>query len=62
MPNTDSITKAKLLAKKYKGECLSEGYSICKGKNSLKFKCQNNHIFFLDIDLLENMDCSKNKT
>lgn len=44
---------------KYKGECLSQSYSICKGKNSLKFKCLNAHTFFIAVDVLENMEVSK---
>jgi hypothetical protein len=50
---TDVFEKAKTIAKRYNGECISNQLSICKGKNSLKFKCQNNHIFFLDVDVIE---------
>lgn len=39
------------MAKKYNGEVLStNGFSICKGKNSLKFKCLNGHTFYLAVD------------
>ena len=54
--------KAKLLAKKYKGECLSTSYSICKGKNALKFKCQNNHTFFIAADIIEAIQVSSQAT
>ena len=45
--------KAQLLAKKFEGECLSTNLSICKGKNAIKFRCQNNHIFFIDLGNIE---------
>lgn len=52
--------KAQQLAKKFKGECLSTSYSICKGKNSLKFKCLNGHTFFIAIDvIIEEFESSK---
>jgi hypothetical protein len=47
--------KAKLLAQKFKGECISQSFSICKGKNSLKFKCPNSHTFFVAVDLIESI-------
>lgn len=50
---TNIFEKAKLLANMYQGECISNQFSICKGKNSLKFKCLNNHIFFLSADSIE---------
>jgi hypothetical protein len=49
----DIFEKAKLLAAKYQGECQSSSFSICKGKNSLKFKCINNHVFFMPIEEIE---------
>jgi hypothetical protein len=49
----DIFEKAKLLAAKYQGECQSSSFSICKGKNSLKFKCVNNHVFFMPIEEIE---------
>jgi hypothetical protein len=48
--------KAALLALKFKGECQSTTYSICKGKNSIKFKCQNNHTFFMSVDFLDTLN------
>ena len=48
--------KAALLALKFKGECQSTSYSICKGKNSIKFKCQNNHTFFMPVETLETIN------
>ena len=51
-----NFEKAKILAQKYNGECLSASYSICKGKNALKFRCQNNHIFFIPVDMIENAE------
>lgn len=48
--------KAALLAKRFKGECLSQSYSICKGKTSLKFKCPNNHTFFISVDYIESIE------
>jgi hypothetical protein len=50
--------KATLVAKKYRGECVSQTYSICKGKNALKFKCINNHTFFIPVETIENTDCN----
>lgn len=47
-----------MLSKKYKGECVSQTYSICKGKNALKFKCLNNHTFFIPIEVLEPVEVS----
>lgn len=48
--------KAALLALKFKGECQSTSFSICKGKNSIKFKCQNNHTFFMPVETLETIN------
>lgn len=63
MPSQQSIfEKARLIAKKYKGECQSTTYSICKGKNSLKFKCLNGHTFFTAIDIIENIIIDKDTT
>lgn len=47
--------KAALLALKFKGECQSTTFSICKGKNAIKFKCQNNHTFFMAVETLETL-------
>lgn len=51
----DLLAKAARLAEIFKGECLStaSSFSICKGKNTLKFKCQNNHTFFLGANFLD---------
>ena len=49
--------KAESIAKKYKGECVSQSYSICKGKNALKFKCLNNHTFFIPVEVIATLDC-----
>ena len=38
---TNIFEKAKVLADFYNGESLSTSYSICKGKNALKFRCHN---------------------
>lgn len=54
----DVFEKAKLLATKYKGDCQSNSYSICKGKNSLKFKCLNGHIFFMPVEDIESANLS----
>lgn len=53
--------KAKLLATKFNGECLSEKFSICKGRSSIKFKCLNNHTFFLPLENLEELQLDENR-
>jgi hypothetical protein len=47
--------KGSMLAQKYNGESLSTSYSICKGRNSLKFRCLNEHTFFIAAETLETM-------
>lgn len=42
--------RAQALAKKFNGECLSTNFSICKGKNAIKFRCLNTHTFFVPAD------------
>ena len=56
IPQTNKTTifeKAKLLASLHNGESLSATYSICKGKNALKFKCENSHTFFIGVNQIE---------
>lgn len=42
--------KARELAKKYHGKLVQEYFSICKGKNALKFNCLNQHTFFIAVE------------
>ena len=50
---------AKKLAAKYQGECVSSNFSICKGKTALKFRCVNQHTFYVPSDSLpQNLDNS----
>lgn len=49
-PQASVFLLAKNLASKYNGECLSTNYSICKGKNALKFHCVNTHTFFIPVE------------
>ena len=50
-PGKSSIfERAQDLAASYDGECLSSQYSICKGKNAIKFRCQNAHTFYVSVD------------
>ena len=50
---TDSVfERAQSLAKKFEGECLSSHFSICKGKNAIKFRCLNGHTFFVSADVI----------
>ena len=54
--------RARRLAKKYKGECQStSGFSICKGKNSIKFRCLNGHTFYVAVDILDSKDKSQDE-
>ena len=53
---TKIFEKAALLASKFRGECQSTTFSICKGKNAIKFKCQNNHTFFMAVETLETLN------
>lgn len=48
--NEGIFEKAKEIAAKFHGECLSTSFSICKGKNALKFRCLNDHTFFVPAD------------
>jgi len=53
---TNVFEKAKILSNHFHGESLSTtSYSICKGKNALKFKCNNQHTFFVGVDVVENV-------
>ena len=52
--------KACELAKIFGGSCLSQdGFSNCKGHNSVRFKCQNEHNFYLTADQIQNSDLFK---
>lgn len=42
--------KARELAHQYHGKLVQEYFSICKGKNALKFNCLNQHTFFVAVD------------
>lgn len=56
------LERSSLLAKKYRGECLSTSFSICKGRNSIKFRCQNNHTFFVPVETIESLNVIENKS
>lgn len=58
---TSIFEKAKIVASHYKGESLSTSYSICKGKNALKFRCQNQHTFFIGVESIESLEISNLK-
>jgi len=45
--------RAQSLATEFQGECLSNNFSICKGKTSIKFRCINQHIFFIPTESFE---------
>jgi len=45
--------KGAILAAIYGGECLSNNFSLSKGKEALKFRCLNQHCFFIPIDDLK---------
>ena len=42
--------KARELARQYHGKLVQEYFSICKGKNALKFNCLNQHTFFVAVE------------
>lgn len=37
---------------------MSKTFSICKGKNALKFRCQNSHTFFVGANLIDTIPSS----
>ena len=42
--------KAKEQANRFHGKLVQEHFSICKGKNSLKFICINLHTFYIPVE------------
>jgi hypothetical protein len=48
------LAKASQLATKFEGECLSVNchISVVKGRQAIKFKCQQGHIFYKYTDEL----------
>jgi|LauGreDrversion4_2_1035121.scaffolds.fasta_scaffold40284_2 hypothetical protein len=52
--------KARELANRYNGKLVQEYFSICKGKNALKFNCLNLHTFYIPADEFnKNSWCNK---
>ena len=52
--------KARELARQYHGKLVQEYFSICKGKNALKFNCLNQHTFFVAVeDFTSDSWCTK---
>lgn len=51
------LEQARKLAKVFKGKVITEkSFSICKGNNSIRFNCQNEHNFYLQADILGSLD------
>lgn len=52
--------KAKELANRFHGKLVQDYFSICKGKNSLKFNCINLHTFYVPVEeFSEDSWCNK---
>ena len=49
-PEKGIFEKAKELANHFNGKLIHESFSICKGKNALKFNCLNQHTFFIAVE------------
>ena len=54
------LQKADTHAHSYGGKCMSNnGLSNCKGKNSIRFNCQNGHNFYLSEEKIRQADISR---
>ena len=59
-PESGIFEKAREIANRYHGKLVQDYFSICKGKNALKFNCLNQHTFYVAVeDLSEDSWCSK---
>lgn len=47
---------AKALAETFEGMCLSSHFSICKGRNTIKFRCYNSHTFYIPAESIPSVD------
>lgn len=49
-PESGIFEKAREIANRYHGKLVQDSFSICKGKNALKFNCLNQHTFYVAVE------------
>ena len=58
----DILEKAQKLARVFNGAIKTEkSFSICKGNNSIRFNCQNEHNFYLSAEIISSIDIDEVK-